>query len=382
MNFYRRGAILLLLLAAMHVADASAQLPGAGRPMMVAPGMARTKPPGMGGPGPAGRAPAGAERPQLPEGWIDAHIHLRAAGGNYESALHAALSLMEHAGASTSIVMPQPFEDAAQNQNKHEYESFLSGVRASGGHIAFLGGGGSLNGMIERANREGSVSPELQQAFDAQAEKIARDGAAGFGEFAIEHLSHFPGHPYESVPADHPLYLRLADIAARLDLPIDIHMDVIAQHGPAPAQFSSPPNPQTLKANLPAFERLLAHNPKARIVLAHCGWDVTGQWTTQLSRRLLAEHPNLYMSIKISQSGAPEHSPLLPQGVKDDWLALLREFPDRFVIGSDSFYAAAGGRGAGPQIQIAGVSALLARLPQELAIKVGYENAKRIYRLK
>jgi predicted TIM-barrel fold metal-dependent hydrolase len=376
----------LLLLAAIHAANAAAQYPGAmGHASMAAPGMHRSQLPGAGSTGMRETAAAGmhaaAEQPQLPEGWIDAHIHLRAADGNYASALHAAEHVMERAGIATSIVMPQPFDDGAQNANKHEYESFLSGVRASGGHIAFLGGGGSLNGMIQRAGREGSVSPELQQAFDAQAEKIVRDGAAGFGEIAVLHLSHFPGHPYEAVPADHPLLLRLADIAARNDLVLDIHMDMLEHDEPLPSDLSSPPNPPTLQADLPAFERLLEHNPKAKIVLAHCGWDATGQWTTQLSRRLLGAHPNLYMSIKIGQGGAREHNPLLHEGVKPDWLALLRDFADRFVIGSDSFYAAPGSSGAGTQVQINGVGALLARLPRELALKVGYENAKRIYRL-
>lgn len=55
-------------------------------------------------------------------------------------------------------------------------------------------------------------------------EDIAKAGAIGFGEIAIEHLSSGRGaHPYESVPADHPLLFALVDVASRLSMPVDIH---------------------------------------------------------------------------------------------------------------------------------------------------------------
>lgn len=318
------------------------------------------------------------ERPALLEGWLDTHIHLRAGDGNYASALRSALPTMNAAGVGMALVLPQPFPDVAQNRNQHDYPQFLAAVRESGGRFAFLGGGGSLNGMLGAAHLAGELPPEAIRAFTEQAERIAGDGAAGFGELAIEHLSHFPGHPYEAVPADHPLLLLLADIAARHGMPIDVHMDMLVTDAPLPAGFASPPNPPQLTANLPAFARLLAHNRTTRIVLAHCGWDVTGQWSVPLTRRLLAEHPNLFMSIKIGAQGMRTHSPLTTDGIKPEWLALLQEFPERFVVGSDSFFASAG---PGPAINLAGPAALLARLPPELAAQIGYRNARRIYRL-
>lgn len=310
-------------------------------------------------------------------------MHLRAPGGGFESALEVAIAASERAGARMCIVMPPPFGQIGANPNAHEYDAFLLAVRRSGGRVAFLGGGGSLNALLMTAAvREGSVSEGLLRAFTAQAEAIARDGAAGYGEIAIEHLSHFTGHPYESVAADHPLLLRLAEIAARHGMPIDVHMDVVAQEQPLPAQLASPPNPRALQPNVAAFERLLDHEPRAKIVLAHAGWDVTGQFTAALAHRLLAAHANLYLSIKIQPAGSPANNPLAPEGVKPEWLALFREFPGRFVIGSDSFYAAEGARGAGTQSAVAGPARLLSRLPPELARAIGHSNALAIYRLK
>ena len=56
-------------------------------------------------------------------------------------------------------------------------------------------------------------------------------GAAGFGEMAAEHFS--GGTPYQFAPPDHPLFLLLADIAARHDVPIDQHMNAVPRDGPS-----------------------------------------------------------------------------------------------------------------------------------------------------
>jgi len=62
---------------------------------------------------------------------------------------------------------------------------------------------------------EGRITERVRRQFEDLANEILRAGAAGFGEISIHHLAHMPAHPYESVPADHPLFLLLADIAGR-----------------------------------------------------------------------------------------------------------------------------------------------------------------------
>jgi hypothetical protein len=110
----------------------------------------------------------------------------------------------------------------------------VTSARAHGDRFAVLGGRGSLNAMIQDAITAGETSEKLRRKFEARAIAIIKDGAVGFGEMAAEHLSFFSEHPYESAPPDHPLFLLLADIAARLGVPIDLHME--ARHaGPAAA---------------------------------------------------------------------------------------------------------------------------------------------------
>jgi len=146
-------------------------------------------------------------------------------------------------------------------------------------------------------------------------------------------------HPYESTRPDHPLFLALADIAAQHGMPIDLHMEAVPQDMPFPRQSGRGQNPETLKENISGLERLLAHNPNARIVWAHAGWDLTGERTVPLMRSLLKKHPNLYMSVKLDESGSRRTWPFGPKGgLKPGWLAMLRDFSDRFVIGSDQFF--------------------------------------------
>jgi hypothetical protein len=192
------------------------------------------------------------------------------------------------------------------------------------------------------------------------------------------------------VDADHPLLRLLADVAARHAAVIDLHFDVVAEDMKAPEWLASPPNPSSFRANVAGFERLLEHNRGARIVWAHLGSDQLGWWTVDLSRRLLAKHPNLFMSLRLAPGRVPQNHPLLPDGaLRPEWLGLFREFSDRFVIGADTFIVSPSVRGGGPGVIFAQrapmirqrTRAFLAALPGDLARKIGAENAIRLYRL-
>ncbi len=326
-----------------------------------------------------------SEKSSVP--WIDGHVHFIAPKGDYDGAMKDAVSVMGRTGASMMIVMPAPNDGS---KPVRDYESFLPALRQQPSKFAFLGGGSSLNAMIHQA-KQGSVSASLRKQFEEKAAEILKAGASGFGEMAIHHLSlHGSSHPYESVPADHPLFLLLADIAAKANVPIDVHFDLVAEDTPVPDSIDSPNNPKTLKANLAPFERFLDRNPKAKICWAHAGSDNVGHWTTELSRRLLKAHPNLYMSLRLGPGHFPQNFPLSQDGeLRPEWLALFKEFPTRFYIGDDQFFL-------GESAQSSGASAFsskapLARkltavflkaLPPELASKIASENVAALYKLK
>ena len=340
------------------------------------------------GPAQDATAPPGGRAASLE--WIDVHMHLVAGRGpsaDYPAAVSAALAVMDEAGIARAVVLPPP--QVYGTLPPFDSDDFVAAIGPYRSRFAFLGGGGSLNPMLQEAAAQAELADPLRRQFEERARAILRLGAAGFGEMTAHHLSHTAGHPYESVAADHPLLRLLADVAARHDVVIDLHLDVVAEDMTMPG-FPDGLNPAVLAPNLAPFERLLDHNRGARIVWAHAGSDILGHWTVDLSRRLLARHANLYMSLRMMPGRVPGNHPLTPAGtIKPEWLRLLGDFPDRFVIGADQFILSPRVQGAGPGITFSRIAprvrdrtrTFLEALPTDLARRIASANAIRIYRL-
>lgn len=327
-----------------------------------------------------------AAHAQPQDDWIDVHFHLVADKDDLESfdeAAAMALQMMDAEGMRAIVIMSPP----RPNEN-FDIESLAAVARKYAPRMVMFGGGGTLNPMLQAAGHSPQLSEEARRRFEETAQRIIASGARGFGEIAAHHLSLSPSHGYESIPADHPLLLLLADIAAQHDVPIDLHFDPVPEDMEKPAGLTSPQNPPILKENLGGLERLLAHNRKTRIVWAHAGGDPVGFFTPKLVRGMLERHANLSLSIR--PTGPYPGAMVPPKGpINKDWVAVLRDFPDRFVIGSDTFVVPSRYTGVDAprifaeraQAQLRGIRRLLSSLPPDLARRIGYENAERIYGL-
>ena len=102
-----------------------------------------------------------------PEGikYIDAHNHLMGRFGpptrqvlDYEGAAQVALGAMDKYGIKKILVMPPPF--APDNKNQYECDDFIGIIKKYPDRFSFLGGGGTLNAMIQEAVREGKTRME------------------------------------------------------------------------------------------------------------------------------------------------------------------------------------------------------------------------------
>jgi predicted TIM-barrel fold metal-dependent hydrolase len=280
---------------------------------------------------------------------------------------------MKRENAVQIVFEPPPF--LAATAGKFDAELMLTAAKKYPGKILVYGGGGSLNVMIQDAVASGKYD---EAAFRKRAEELVRLGVAGFGEISLEHFSQPNVLDYQYAPANHPLMLALADIAGRTGLPIVVHMEAVPAPMPLPDGLKIPPHPSQLHDNIAAFERLLSHNPKARIIWTHLGADYTGLRTANLCRELLKRHPNLYMEIKVDPLKPGFNSPLPDSGsgtIKPEWLKLFSDFPDRFVIGSDQHY--------GPKDELftgrprwAAAIGLLNQLPAEVKTRIAHDNAR------
>jgi predicted TIM-barrel fold metal-dependent hydrolase len=305
---------------------------------------------------------------------IDTHAHIIRGGGrgrNRSPTGAQALRAMDNYRIAMTILLPPPAPPNHSGIGLQELEPI---VRGNPDRFGFAAGGESLNPMIQSI-APGKVTPEVIRQFQQEADAIVKAGAAGFGELAAEHFSSGRGnHPYESTRPDHPLFLALADIAAQHGMPIDLHMEAVPQDMPFPRRLARGQNPETLRENISGLEHLLEHNRNAHIIWAHAGWDLTGERTVPLMRSLLEKHPNLYMGIKLDESGVRLTFPFASDGgLKPGWLKMLRDFRDRFVIGSDQFFDEGTER-------ISLARKFVDALPPEVARAVATENARRIYR--
>ncbi len=109
-----------------------------------------------------------------------------------------------------------------------------------------------------------------------------------------------------------------------------------------------------------AVDNLLAQNPNVKVLWAHAGFDSPAQIAP-----MLAKHDRLWADLAFrSEVGSG--------GLSDEWIALFKQFPDRLMLGTDTytperiFYVSEHAQHA---------REWLAALPAELAEKVAWKNA-------
>ncbi len=328
------------------------------------------------GPSPAG-APRGPRR-------------FRGRGGvrdvDYEGMAGNIVSLMDKMGVEKAILMPPPQVPGQEGTNL-TYGTCLSAARYYPERLIAGGGGDTLNPLIYQYGKD-EVTDDVRARFRAEAESLVRSGVAVFGEMAALHLSMQEHHIFSQVDPDHPLFLLLADIAAENNIPIDLHMEAVPRDMATPESILniSSRNPATLKANIGALERLLEHNPGAKIVWQHIGWDNIGYMTTGLLADLLKKHENLYIAVRVEyRQMKMDKSGHMPNRIVDEdwniypeWAKFITDFSGRVVIGSDDFMGIAR-QGARPKDSFVETWSILEEFPEEIARKIGHDNAARIY---
>ena len=320
------------------------------------------------------------------EGIVDTHAHLVPDPLlRFDEALSAAIEVMDRYGIETTLIMSPP--RATKVRGSYELDDFAAAARRYPGRFRFMGGGGGLNAILHGHADPSTVSAKVRQEFETEARRLIKAGALGFGEMSSLHLSLAMRHGYNFVPADHPLLLLLADIAADQNVPIDLHCDAAATERSTPDRLARfPNNPKRIPATIPPLERLLAHNPKARIIWAHAGTDHLGDFGPERIGTMLDKYPNLFLSLKIAgPRGATENKVLSRKRLDGAWRDLLLRHSDRFVIGTDSFYGGPSAVGVIAEFtkitepHMRTTKVFLSALPREVARRIGRENAHRLY---
>lgn len=170
--------------------------------------------------------------------------------------------------------------------------------------------------------------------FDLVQEEFKRGYYRGIGEF---HLS--------GRAAARDWVKKTVDFAVEHDLFLHAHADDVA------------------------VEILKGHNPKARIIWAHTGFGLAPKRVTEL----LTKYPNLWGELSY-RGGITEGGRLT-----EEWRALFTRFPDRFLLGSDTWINE---RWASYGDIMAGYRNWLGQLPPETARKIAHGNARKLFGIK
>ena len=178
--------------------------------------------------------------------------------------------------------------------------------------------------LVERANwwRADDTIPFLE-------EELKRGIYVGIGEF------HLFGAEAESA-----VIKRLVNLAVEKKLHLHAHSD---------AQ---------------AIETLMSHNPKAKILWAHAGMNTPVQTVDEWMTR----YPAMYVELSY------RYDVVSGDDIDPRWRELFLKYPDRFVIGSDTWTPS-----RWPELPTIAqwYRSWLSKLPQDVAEKIAYKNLAR-----
>ena len=117
-----------------------------------------------------------------------------------------------------------------------------------------------------------------------------------------------------------------------------------------------------------ALEILFGHNPRASIIWAHTGFGTSPERVA----RYLERYPNLMGELSY-RHGITEGDGRLTE----DWKRLFLKYPDRFLVGSDTWINE---RWASYGTIMNEYRGWLAQLPRDVAEKIAFRNAERLFR--
>jgi Amidohydrolase len=261
---------------------------------------------------------------------FDAHLHYNeeacAAAAPCPHPLSDVLARMQRSGVRAIIANSRP------NAGTRGLATALEATRAAGVTVVPF-----VRLYRNRADYTGWF------ADDTITQMVNTELAAGTPAGPFRGLGEF--HLYDSANADGPVARHLMQLAQAKGLVVLAHVDD------------------------DAIVRLLAHAPQAKLIWAHTG---IGGTPAARVRELLQRHPGLM--------GELSYRPGLTEGgrLSDEWRALMVQYPQRFLVGSDTWVNARWQYYEGLMTE---ARQWLGDLPPAVARRIGWENGAALFGL-
>jgi hypothetical protein len=258
---------------------------------------------------------------------FDAHLHYNDEAWMSAHPVDDVLARMQRAGVRAIIANSRP------NDGTKTLASEREKARAAGVTVVPF-----IRLYRNRADYSGWFADESIHTM------VQTELAAGTAAGAYRGLGEF--HLYDSANANGAVARKLMLLAQERKLAVLAHVDDAA------------------------IDLLMAHAPQARLIWAHTG---IGGAPVARVRALLTRYPLLM--------GELSYRPGLTEGdgrLSAEWKALLGEFPDRFLIGSDTWVNA---RWSGYEALMQEARRWLGDLPAPVARRIAWDNGARLFGL-
>ena len=275
----------------------------------------------------AGLASAGED------GWVDAHLHyvdfMQQSDGS-----EAMLAAMDKAGVEEAWLFGLPVVKKWQQDAPRRPRYYLGDeaplyyYSATDDIVA-----GAVLALPEDQRRR--LAPFIS-GFNPTDMNAARHVEAlikrypglwrGIGEVITRHDDLTALTAGETARANHPALMKVYRLAGRHDLPVLLHSNLTSLREETPIYLGE-------------LEDALKSNPDTRFVLAHAGTSGGVEkrqaplaTLNEIIRALLERYDNLYVDLSWS---VREHYLIEDGEPRPAWVTLIRDHPDRFVLGSD-----------------------------------------------
>ena len=245
---------------------------------------------------PGSGAAAEASRPLQ---FVDAHSHLLP-----NMTVDEEMAMFRKAGVSAVVIMSVPADK--QQELARNYPGYV---------VPFFGFARSRN------SNQMPMNAETLATFGKLLDSGAMCGVGETGTMMD------PAEP-PATSLQNPFYLRVFELAAAHRAPVTYHVDL-----------SAPEVEQ-------AFGRVAAAYPRLPLIMAHAGFNAG----PEVSGRLLAAHPNIYVEVSIrldplngfgdppvpGPNGPDKRTMLDAAGaLTPGWRSLMERYPDRFIFAMD-----------------------------------------------
>jgi len=233
---------------------------------------------------------------------------------------------------------------------------------------------------------EKNLEPSIEQI----EEDLKGAPYRGIGEIRLRHYGNGPRVPEKqhdyNFPADSPFLFRLIDLAAKLNLPVAIHMEAESK-----GEYIEFLGTSADEDTVPSFEKLLDHNKDALIIWCHFG-----RATPEVVKRMLDQHPNLYVDISDVQPRGDNARGVSPASLEifweytlknsvidenghlgENWRELFTSYSDRIMMGCDAMTSKCYGKMY--SALMSELKNILSQLSPEVAQMIASQNAREIF---